>query len=934
MKPLRLTIQAFGSYGKRTEIDFTKPNQNVFLISGDTGAGKTTIFDAIVFALYGEASSAVNKKSGQELQSQYADQALTPYVELTFSERKGDAEALYTVQRVPQHMRPVRRGSGMTKAHGTVSLIMPDGTEYPQKEANQKLEEIIGLTKQQFMQVAMIAQGEFMDLLRASSDKKKEIFRRLFHTEIYQNIVDELLKRRRDREREIARIRTACQTEISHVRLPYQTAEKKSAETEAEKKPAETQAEEILRQNIWKQVDFEQMQTLQKRILQADHFSITDLEQFLEQLKILCAAQKQQEQAYKKGYEAANQDYLEKRDAFLAAQELAQRFSELKEAKMVLAECAAQETDMQAHIRLIAEIRSAYEIKAVRVRAADAGQAVTQASEKKAAWQSRLPELREAAAQAEMRAKEAADRQTEAAASYTIVKTRADRAQKLFDEVRKAEKKAADAKQKYIDTAAAYQQIQSEYEQLRMRYLNAQAGLLAREQLQPGKPCPVCGSTDHPNPCVLSEEDRGLTREMLDQAQRRASDARDRQEKAAQTSHAAGVLLRQTIGEVQEITQGSGQDEADNGNSCSPDIAFLEQKTKAELTAALAEKQKQDQAAQTAKETAEKNRTELEQAEALVYHLEQELPSLEARSAEREQEYRQILRDRKMEEAVWRKITDSYEQSSAARMQKTVEAWQVKKAAAEGKQEVAEKAIGTRQEPDLTAVKEAAERAGIYAKERQEALEEIHSDAEMNGSVLRRLLPGLEKRRAVMEEHARITELYQILSGNVSGGRMDIETYVQRYYLESILNSANQRFLEMSGGQFELRMLDLEKAGVGKNRGLDLTVFSHITGQEREVRTLSGGESFMAALSLALGMADQIRANAAGINLDIMFIDEGFGSLDDRARDQAVRVLQEMAGGSRMIGIISHVTELQQEMEDQLLVTRDEDGSHVQWKIS
>ena len=163
-------------------------------------------------------------------------------------------------------------------------------------------------------------------------------------------------------------------------------------------------------------------------------------------------------------------------------------------------------------------------------------------------------------------------------------------------------------------------------------------------------------------------------------------------------------------------------------------------------------------------------------------------------------------------------------------------------------------------------------------------------------------------------------------SGNVSGSRMDLETFVQRYYLERILYAANRRFQEMSAGQFELRMYDLKKAGEGKNRGLDLMVYSTVTGKEREVRTLSGGESFMAALSLALGMADQIKQSSAAINLDMMFIDEGFGSLDEHSRNQAVRVLQEMAEGSRLIGIISHVSELKQEIEDQMIVTKDENG--------
>ena len=953
MRPVKLIIQAFGSYGKRTEIDFTKPNQSVFLISGDTGAGKTTIFDAIVFALYGEASSGINKKSGQELQSQYADPALAPFVELMFSERRGSGEEMYTVQRVPQHMRPVRRGSGMTKEHGSVALIMPDGTEYPQKEANQKLEEIVGLSKQQFMQVAMIAQGEFMDLLRASSDRKKEIFRRLFHTEIYQNIVDELAGRRREKQQEMARIRTVCQTEVSHVQIPEEEAPVlgvnetdgagalKSSDEGISEDTVKTPAQEAPAGPA----DTKQMRVLQQRIMQAEHLSISDLEQFLSGLEQLCDVQKKQEAQNRNVYEDASQMFLKRRDALNAAQQLAQRFAELKEAARVLAECAEEEPAIRSNALLARQIQDAYEIQAVWMRAKDAEKAAAQAREKQETWLAKLPALKETAETAEKQAQTAVGKQTEAAAAYTVIKTRADAAQKLFGEYRAAEKKAAGAKQKYAETAAAYQQVQAQYEQLRMRYLNAQAGLLAREQLQPGMPCPVCGSTEHPDPCRLAEEDRELTREMLDAVEQRASTARNRQEQAAQTAHAAGALLVQKAEEVCGIMRGSDAVAAADAFSgslpmepesvrTSLNIDLAERQIREELDAAGKEKQRCDQAAGQSRTAAEKTRADLEQAETLIHHLREELPSLEADALSKEEAYRKILADKGIEDAVWQQITETHTRTSAAALQKTVERWQIKKASAEGKKEVAVKAIGAQQEPDLSVVKEAAELAGRKMKDAQEALEEIHGQVQSNTTALERLQPVLTGRRAVVEEHERITTLYQLLSGNVSGGRMDIETYVQRYYLEGILQAANHRFLEMSGGQFELRMVDLEKAGVGKNRGLDLTVFSTITGQEREVRTLSGGESFMAALSLALGMADQIRANAAGINLDIMFIDEGFGSLDDHARDQAVRVLREMAGGTRMIGIISHVTELQQEMEDQLLVTRDEDGSHVQWKIS
>ena len=220
MRPWKLTMQAFGSYGNRTVIDFGRAGQNLFLITGDTGAGKTTIFDAIVFALYGEASSGANKKDGMELQSQYVAPSVQPFVELTFTEGTGDQQKEYTVRRVPRHLRPLKRGQGVKEESESVSLLMPDGTEYPQKEADAKLEEIVGLTKNQFMQVAMIAQGEFMELLRARSDDKKVIFRKLFHTEMYQKIVEELASRRKEKQQEMGQIRTVCQTEISHLEIP------------------------------------------------------------------------------------------------------------------------------------------------------------------------------------------------------------------------------------------------------------------------------------------------------------------------------------------------------------------------------------------------------------------------------------------------------------------------------------------------------------------------------------------------------------------------------------------------------------------------------------------------------------------------------------------------------------------------------------------
>ena len=245
----------------------------------------------------------------------------------------------------------------------------------------------------------------------------------------------------------------------------------------------------------------------------------------------------------------------------------------------------------------------------------------------------------------------------------------------------------------------------------------------------------------------------------------------------------------------------------------------------------------------------------------------------------------------------------------------------------------ARETIGDRARPDIQALEAARAKAEEELEAAREELARYRDAYKDNSGVYRALAPRMEERAGILQDFTRLDSLRRRLDGNVTDARMDIETFVQRYYLQKILHRANTRFLEMSAGQFELRLVG-EQAGKGRNRGLDLMVYSTVTGREREVRTLSGGESFMAALSLALGMADQIQESSAAINLDIMFIDEGFGSLDEHSRAQAVRVLQQMAGGSKMIGIISHVTELKQEIEDQLLVSKDGEGSHVRWQVS
>ena len=333
MKPVKLTMQAFGSYGNKTQIDFEQTNQNLFLVTGDTGAGKTTIFDAIVFALYGEASSSANRKEGVILQSQFVELNIEPFVELTFSEQQGENRQLYTVRRVPRHLKLLTRGtgknSGTREVTGSVSLIMPDGTEYPQKEADRKLGEILGLTKNQFMQVAMIAQGEFMELLRAKSDDKKVIFRKLFNTELYQNIVEELMNRKRALEKEIAQIKTICQTEAAHVVIPEECE------------------------------SCQELDNLKKQVCSGE---IVQMEKFLHILKELCEELEQKVKNSEEELKNCSKIRDEKRDNYTSAEQLLKLYQQLESARKQLEDCQNTEAQMKTAEKLSWQLRAAYEI--------------------------------------------------------------------------------------------------------------------------------------------------------------------------------------------------------------------------------------------------------------------------------------------------------------------------------------------------------------------------------------------------------------------------------------------------------------------------------------------------------------------------------------------------------------------------------------------
>ena len=1082
MKPIQLTMQAFGSYGKKTVIDFTKPDQNLFLITGDTGSGKTTIFDAIVFALYGEASSVVNRKNGAELQSQFAAASVEPFVELFFSEKEGSEDVHYTVRRVPKHVRPLKRGTGLKEESGSVSLIMSDGTEYPSKETDKKLEEIVGLTKNQFMQVAMIAQGEFMALLRAKSDDKKVIFRKLFNTELYQNIVDELAKRRKDKDRKIAQIKTACQTEVGHILVPkLVTAD--GAETDQEQNGAADQIADECR-------DANKLQELKERILKSERLSLPDMEALLQTLVSVSEWTKDKVQQSESETSQLYKVYLLKRDAVTKAGQLLERYKELEEAEKELGECEAIKPLMQEWQQCMRQIEDAYDILTLWKQYQEVSGQLETARQALAANEQALPEQKMACEQAAVQLQQAKKVQEQALMDFSEVKTHVENDLEAFSKMAEAKRKVLTAQTKvdevgkkariaeeslsdlesnekqwqtqaellsdtdsrmiilqgkqrdiagigadfeswkdeekdcfsqqrcaeeadkvYADAKDRFNKENTVYIQAYNDFLDAQAGFLA-EKLQRGEPCPVCGSTIHPHP--HQAEKSALTKEELNILSESVRELQEGQAAAAKKAGEAKAMLdakeknciqiweklrqkviaysRDEMGEldseeIQGLIETWKKALKDEEKQLQKDKKQLQQlkkwlmkaakdkekltaqknkadkmlaDTKAELAAAQAElkstfistyykseeeaNQFMEQAEQK-KKNAEKQyhscdkadkkvRSDKEKTELEIAQHRRDIPNLQDKSDKRKAVYTQLMEEKQLTEPQWKCVTESYDKADRQQFEEKIRQYQRKLSAAGKQKAVAEKAIDGRVKPDMEQLCSEQNVAEATWKKEQALYERYAEMYKTNHRVCEALMPKMAERSKIMEEHRRLDDLYNLLAGKVTGARMDIETYVQRYYLERILYAANRRFGEMSDGQFELRMCDITKAGEGRNRGLDLMVYSNVTGKEREVRTLSGGESFMAALSLALGMADQIQQSSSAIHLDMMFIDEGFGSLDSQSRDQAVRVLQQMAGGSKLIGIISHVSELKQEIEDQLIVSKDEEGSSARWQIS
>ena len=928
MKPLKLTMSAFGSYAGKNVIDFTGQQQGIFLITGDTGAGKTTIFDAITYALYNQTSGG--ERNGNMMRSQYAQPETETYVELEFLYRG----QTYRVRRNPDYKITKTLKNGKIreqKVPHSVELTMPDGTVFPEKKnaTDAKIIEILGLTADQFSQIVMIAQGDFLKLLYTKSDERKMIFSKLFRTDIYCKIQENLRRKSMEMDERIQENDRAFEQEKSRIILL----------PESEELPLDELVER-LRERL---KDALKEQNLRRANVEELNKKITK-------------------------YEEINKLFVSLEKIRQTGKELEARQAESKERRQQI------ENARKADKVLVAEQQNLRQQQEVEQSA----QAIAKMTETLANNQEMFETLKTQQQEAEAKQKrEAADIQKKMLAleqsfpSYEALqnaRSEEQQAKKVWEDLGKTseesfhKKKAGIAalkeqqkqqeqvveqtKKNWEQTSLSASESAKHYEHMYEAFLKEQAGILA-ENLSAGCPCPVCGSTVHPDPAKLS--DHAVTELEVEQAKKTRAAAEEKRDLAyaafeaektekqklaqAVEKEEADFVLAQTIAKQQ-------RKEAEQNYVSLQKIA--EQIREKLVYPSLAEAKKQYAAMQKALEAAEqeiakKRQKVSELAEAMNTLKGQKLAEEENQKTAKklavktEKEYAKLLEKSGFvsEETYHLAILPERSRSKLEREEKEYESQCLRQ---QSEQKLLEKQVSGKTYTDTSELNERLKVEKQALKEAEKTYMELHTAYENDRSVLQNCAVYLEKGKKLESEDQVIKSLSKTANGRLSGSaKIDFETYIQRQYFKQIIHEANKRLLTMSNHQFILKLKEEANTGRKTNEGLDLSVYSLVTDSERDVKTLSGGESFLAALAMALGLSDIVERSAGAIHPDMMFIDEGFGSLDAQSRQQAIEVLAELAGDSRMVGIISHVTELKEQIDRKLVVSRTDKGSRAVW---
>ena len=928
MKPLKLTMSAFGSYAGKNVIDFTGQQQGIFLITGDTGAGKTTIFDAITYALYNQTSGG--ERNGNMMRSQYAQPETETYVELEFLYRG----QTYRVRRNPDYKITKTLKNGKIreqKVPHSVELTLPDGTVFPEKKnaTDAKIIEILGLTADQFSQIVMIAQGDFLKLLYTKSDERKMIFSKLFRTDIYWKIQENLRRKSMEMDERIQENDRAFEQEKSRI-IPLPESEELPLD-ELVERLRERLKDAVKEQNLRRA----NVEELNKKITKYEEINklFVSLEKIRQTGKELEARQAESKERRQQIENARKADKV-----LVAEQQNLRQQQEVEQSAQAIAKMEETLTNNQEMFETLKTQQQEAEAEQKR-EAADTQKkmlALEQSFPSYEALQNARAEEQQAKKVWEDLGKTSEESFHKQEAGIAALKEQQKRQEQAVEQTKK----------NWEQTSLSASESAKHYEHMYEAFLKEQAGILA-ENLSAGCPCPVCGSTVHPDPAKLS--DHAVTELEVEQAKKTraaAEEKRDLAHAAFETEKTEKQKLAQAVEKeeadfvlAQTIAKQQRKEAEQNYVSLQKTAEQIREKL---VYPSLAEAKKQYAAMQKALEAAEqeiakKRQKVSELAEAMNTLKGQKLAEEENQKTAKklavktEKEYAKLLEKSGFvsEETYHLAILPERSRSKLEREEKEYESQCLRQ---QSEQKLLEKQVSGKTYTDTTELNEQLKIEKQALKEAEKTYMELHTAYENDRSVLQNCAVYLEKGKKLESEDQVIKSLSKTANGRLSGSaKIDFETYIQRQYFKQIIHEANKRLLTMSNHQFILKLKEEANTGRKTNEGLDLSVYSLVTDSERDVKTLSGGESFLAALAMALGLSDIVERSAGAIHPDMMFIDEGFGSLDAQSRQQAIEVLGELAGDSRMVGIISHVTELKEQIDRKLVVNRTDNGSRAVW---
>lgn len=909
MRPIKLMISAFGPYAGKTEVDMDMlGKQGLYLIAGDTGAGKTTIFDAITFALYGSASG--EQRSASMLRSKYANDETPTFIEMDFEYR----DRIYKIRRNPEYMRPLLRGEGLTKEIGKATLWYPDGkTIEGSSDVTKAVVELISLSKDQFSQIAMIAQGDFLKLLNADTASRSEILRSLFNTKPYltfqKNLKDKALqlKSRYDREKEsIAQYIDGLAPDEDGVLSSDFNEEKSTQEVlDAAQRLIEKDLAIVERVDKELSVLGEKIEKIDLRIgrneaLQQAEKELAAAKKIIEENEPIAAFLKNEYDAAlaKKGEIEALGLQIGKEQDKLPFYENAKALSK----KLQIHTDTLNQTQTALH-QLGNTINDSQELIAAQKKEIEALKDVSVQKEKLGAKKIKLETQQSDLLSLKQAYKE-----------HTDFLKRVEKAKKDYEAIQ-AENKALSHRAQRIEKA----------------FLDEQAGILATGLIK-GESCPVCGSLTHPNPAVAAEDAPTET-----EVEKVKNEAQEAQNKANQASLQAGTTAAESTAAYRNVqaiyAKLSGDDQTSDisayvenqsvqleksTDEINNDLRDIDQKEGRRNTLSAALPASEDK---LQKYIEEKIKSEKSVASILqeIGYVKTEQATLASTLKYANKDIAQIHIDKlttqklQMEQQIETSKRIFEKTKTLIDENKTVEKTSLS-------------LLQNRQEIDT---EDEVEKRNLLVTEKE--------DIEKKKSIV--FLRMNSNKIATIKIKERISELIDIenqytwlkslsdtANGTLTGKeKVMLETYVQMAYFDRIVRRANTRFMIMSAGQYELKRAQTAE-NMRSQSGLDLEVIDHYNGSSRSVKTLSGGESFKASLSLALGLSDEIQASAGGIKLDAIFIDEGFGSLDTESLNMAMKALISLADGNRLVGIISHVSELREKIEKQIIVQKEKTG--------